>query len=183
MLGKIDVTVRNLCPLIQNRDNGEREKKPKKDYGSQEEKKREFKEAQYRDKKGRLYQPAEHFEKSFEIAARQFKFKGNQSYSKILEGGISVEPEEILHKKRNKPIPFEKYVKIPPKKGARVPKTRAMIKNWELDLTINVFNDSINFKVLKDIVIYAGAYIGIGDWRPKYGRFEVIKFKERKKNE
>ena len=31
--------------------------------------------------------------------------------------------------------------------------------------------------VLKEIIIYAGKFIGIGDWRPHFGRFEVVEFK------
>jgi hypothetical protein len=34
----------------------------------------------------------------------------------------------------------------------------------------------INKDVLKQILIDAGKYYGIGDYRPDYGLFEVIKF-------
>ena len=173
MLGKIVATVKGICPLLQHKDDGNREKVS--DPGSPEAQNKEFKDAQYRNGKG-LFQPSEHFERCFELAGSQFKFKGKLTYSSIIKGGIVIEPQEILHKIQ-KIVPFAKFVRIPPgKRGARVLSTRALLENWELDFVINILNDAINFEDLKQIVEYAGGYIGIGDWRPKFGRFEVIKF-------
>lgn len=31
--------------------------------------------------------------------------------------------------------------------------------------------------ILKEIVEYAGKFVGIGDWRSHFGRFEIVKFK------
>jgi len=185
MIGKINVTIRGVSPLLMNQDTGERPKI--KDHSSPENKEREFQVAQYRDSKGVLMQPAEMLEKALEVAGGSFQFKGAKKYGKVLCGGVFIEPQEIPHKvitvkkvKFGEVEPFAKMVRIPPRTGARVMKTRAIIRDWELDFVINVVNDSINFDTLQDIVTAAGAFNGIGDWRPKYGRFEVIKFEKQK---
>jgi hypothetical protein len=185
MLGKIDVVIRGVGDIIMSRDTGDRTRI--KDQGSKENKKKEFEEAQYRDSKGRLILWAEHLEKCFEMAGNQVAFKGKAKYGKIICGGIFVEPQEIPFKvgtfkgkKWGVPVPFEKFVRIPPKTGARVLKTRAKIDNWEVSFTLNVVNDEINFDALKEIVTKAGIHNGLLSWRPKHGRFEVIRFEKQK---
>ena len=184
MLGLIDVVVKGVCPLIMNQLSPESygqdtPKKSKKgsDHTSPEAREKEFNLAMYKNSKGKLYQPAEHFEKSLEIAGNQFKFTGRQTYGKLICAGIVIEPNEIIHKNQ-KVERLLKFVRIPPKTGAKVLKCRAILPTWELEFKINVINDSINFDTLGQVLEYAGSYVGVGDWRPKYGRFEVTKFKK-----
>ena len=186
MLGKIVVGIKGVCPLLMNQltpENYEASKKgkgkkgSKQDTSSPEHKQKEFEQAQYRTEAGQLCQPAEHLEKCLEIAGGSFKFEGQKKYGKVLCGGIIIDPEQIVHKIQTV-VPMEKFVRIPPRTGAKVLKTRAKLPEWELEFVITVINESINFDVLKDIVTYAGTYVGIGDWRPKYGRFEVVKFEK-----
>jgi len=175
MLGKIEVTLKSVGRLLMSRDTGNRVKI--KDIGSPENQKKEFVESQYLDKKGKLCLLAEHLEKCFEVAGGQIPFKGKQRYGKIICGGIYIEPQEVILKKAVAK-PFAKMVKIPPKTGARVLKTRAVIDQWEADFIINVVNDDINFDALKEIVTKAGIHCGLLAWRPKFGRFEIKKFKK-----
>jgi hypothetical protein len=179
MLGIINVGIKGICPKISNNPDaintlpsGRNIDRDSKEYREQS-----FQASLYKDR-GKLYQPAEHLERCMEVAGKEFKFKGRVSYMQILKGGIIVEPNRIPIPKKDKPEHFRRWVVI---KGNRVSKTRAIFNKWTLDFNIRVFNDAINFETLKEILIYGGAYIGIGDWRPKYGRFEVIKFKKGKK--
>ena len=176
MLGVIKVKVKGVCPLVANNPDS-MNKLPsgkKVDRASKEYKELSFQCAMYKNKKG-IYQPAEHFERAMELAGNQFKFQSRMTYGKILKGGVIVEPNQIPHPKKNKPEHFDKWVVIG---KARVMKTRAIFEKWELEFNIRVFNDAINFDSLKEILVYAGCYVGVGDWRPKYGRFEVIKFEK-----
>lgn len=177
MLGKIEVGLRSVCPMIHNNPDNQAVVTKQTDTESEQWIEKEFRGALYKNGKG-IYQSAEHFERCLELAGSRFKFQGKLTYSSILKGGIIVEPNQILIPKKFKPIPFRKWVRIPPRTGARVKKTRALFEKWELAFFIRVFNDAINFEELKRILIYAGAYVGVADWRPKYGRFEVTKFKE-----
>lgn len=69
---------------------------------------------------------------------------------------------------------IRKAVRIPPKTGARLMKVRAMIPTgWKLTVTLDYDETMMNVKDLIKAMIDGGAYIGLGDWRPKFGRFLV----------
>jgi hypothetical protein len=66
---------------------------------------------------------------------------------------------------------LRKGVKINNK--ARIIRIRPRISDWSASFTLE-FDDSIlNASDLKTALVDAGALVGIGDWRPKYGRFLV----------
>ena len=69
---------------------------------------------------------------------------------------------------------LRKAVRVPPKTGARVMKVRPMIpRGWQLKFTIEYDETIVNPKDLQRAMIDAGALVGIGAWRPKFGRFTV----------
>jgi len=178
MLGQIATEVKGLCPLIQHNPESMSvlPTGKKVDYNDAGYKKLEMESTQYRDEKGNLVQPADHFMAALVKAGARFKYEGRLSYASVVEGGVLIEPEMILHKKGTKVEKFERWVVVPPRTGARIRRVRPIIKDWSLSFTTNVMNDSINFETLKKIFEYAGSFIGIGNWRPRYGRFEVVKF-------
>lgn len=56
----------------------------------------------------------------------------------------------------------------------RVMRTRPMISDWSLEFTVNYDPDIIkSAKDLDGFVELAGRTVGLCDWRPKYGRFEM----------
>ena len=107
-------------------------------------------------------------------AAVQFKFKGKKTYKDFVESGVFVEPEYIIHKKQKWEVD-KRMVRIG---TARIMRIRPIFNEWELEFKLQVINPDLDIKVLNDILIYAGKFIGIGDYRPKYGRFMVSEFKE-----
>ena len=58
---------------------------------------------------------------------------------------------------------FVKRAKIGTSKHVRV---RPRFDNWSASGTLTVFDDMITTDVLKNIMTFAGAYAGLGDWRP-----------------
>lgn len=57
----------------------------------------------------------------------------------------------------------------------------AMKTGWEIDLEItSLLPDLIDFNFLNKTLIRAGQLIGVGDFRPSFGRFTVTKFKLKK---
>jgi hypothetical protein len=56
---------------------------------------------------------------------------------------------------------------------SRVQRTRPRFKTWEAEFEVRVNADLVNPKKVKDFIVTAGEQIGIGDWRPKFGRFLV----------
>jgi hypothetical protein len=47
-----------------------------------------------------------------------------------------------------------------------------------LRFTINILEEQLPVEAVRKILEYAGRYVGIGDFRPRFGRFEVIEFQE-----
>ncbi|MEC9346054.1 MAG: hypothetical protein VYB54_07490 [Pseudomonadota bacterium] len=54
---------------------------------------------------------------------------------------------------------------------ARVMRTRPRFKSWGATVTIDFEDGQLNRSEVVDFVHIAGQLIGIGDWRPRYGRF------------
>jgi len=59
------------------------------------------------------------------------------------------------------------------KQGSR-PRTRPMFSNWELEFTALVQKDQFDPETLDEMVGIAGRLISLSDWRPRYGKFEVV---------
>ncbi len=53
----------------------------------------------------------------------------------------------------------------------RIIRVRPRIPQWSLTFELEYDETVINGKDLKQAIIEAGAVVGLGDWRPKYGRF------------
>jgi hypothetical protein len=55
----------------------------------------------------------------------------------------------------------------------RVQRTRPRFDNWSLKFEISYLPDLLNEKHVSGFVKIAGEQIGLGDWRPRFGRFTV----------
>lgn len=61
----------------------------------------------------------------------------------------------------------------------RVMRTRPCFDKWELKFRVDYDPDILKSSAeVVGFVELAGRYVGIGDWRPKHGRFEVVESKE-----
>ena len=54
-----------------------------------------------------------------------------------------------------------------------VMRTRPIFREWELEFTVHFMPDIVDEHSLDEAVEIAGKLIGLSDYRPKYGRFEV----------
>lgn len=54
----------------------------------------------------------------------------------------------------------------------KVMRTRPKFANWQIECIAHVDESQINVSRFREIVTYAGQFIGLGDHRPRYGRFE-----------
>lgn len=55
--------------------------------------------------------------------------------------------------------------------SARVNRTRPVFEDWFTVISLNLEDTIINLARLDDWMHIAGSQVGIGDWRPQYGRF------------
>jgi hypothetical protein len=128
---------------------------------------------EYRSKDGKLFIPSTQFEATMQKAGADFVMEGRKKYGQYLKGGIFIEQEEIPITPNKYEI-FECPVVI---NRSRVLAWRPMFKDWSCEFTINITDDMIDTNVLKEILMEAGKHKGVGDWRPKFGRFEVVSWK------
>ena len=65
-------------------------------------------------------------------------------------------------------------MRVPPKTGARVMKVRPMVPTgWQLKFSVEYDENLVNEKDLHRAMVDAGTLVGLGNWRPKFGRFLV----------
>jgi hypothetical protein len=139
---------------------------------------------------GEIYQPSSHIEGALLKAAVNFKVAGKRgkSYKDLISMSVIVDPEMIPHCVK---VPDELdtdadkllYLDMRPVivQRARVVRIRPCFKaGWELSFDIQVTDDEIHPDLLQDILTLAGKTVGIGDYRPKFGRFNVVGFQTHK---
>lgn len=132
----------------------------------------------YKTKKGDKFQiPSEMIEACMTKAAVNFKLEGKKTYKDVIKGGIIVDPIEMVLSNQ-KPSMDARWGRNKNTGGA-VWVVRPCFNEWGLDFTIDLLQDErVSPERLKEILAYGGLYVGIGAWRPKFGRFQVKSFKE-----
>jgi len=173
---KINVMIKGVAPLLQNRfpieEYGINKSRAKKKVYIPEE---EAKKSLYQNEQIGIYEPNEHILGALIKAGTKFIFEGKKTFKDILRTGIIIEPECIPLKTKNNYIIDSRPVVIG---RARIVRSRPRFEDWELEFTITIIdNTNISSAVLKEILETAGT-LGIGDYRPRFGRFQVIQYQE-----
>ena len=52
-------------------------------------------------------------------------------------------------------------------------RTRPKFNTWAANLVIQYDDAQLNEEDVRELLVIAGESIGVGDWRPKFGRFIV----------
>lgn len=141
---------------------------------------------------GWLCQPAAHIEGAMQRAAGGFKQKGKggKTWKDAVKAYCYVLPDEIIHLCNGVPVaaPGPELIEAPTHnlsvsimrvkvQRAAVARSRLMIApGWELAFTLDIQDDQLRPDVAQGILEEAGRAVGIGDFRPRYGRFEVASF-------
>lgn len=58
--------------------------------------------------------------------------------------------------------------------GKRVIRSRPMFRDWQITFQVEYDEQVLDAADIDQFVETAGRLIGVGDWRPKYGRFQVV---------
>jgi len=135
----------------------------------------EAEEGAYRLESGELCQPAEHIYQAMCKAAGDFLIKGKnkKTYRGVVAGNVVISPEFIGHGTDKygidaRPVGIQK---------SRILRRRPWLKSWLLEFEISVLDEELlPREVLNSILVTAGQTIGIGDYRPRFGRFIVEEF-------
>ena len=138
----------------------------------------EFKAGFYGDEKGRPIMPGENIEACIRDGAKKSK-KG-----KVVQAGLFIDDNPLLIFEGPKDIDklsnsSNNVLTVGVKNkgtGGSVMRTRPIFRDWALEFTIQFRPDLMNADELKEHLIVAGQVSGLGDWRPRHGRFHVAKF-------
>jgi hypothetical protein len=135
------------------------------------------------EEKGQLCLHGEHFFQSMVLAASGFQVKGQgkKTYKDAVKGIVFVEPEYIgLTDNAGKAL-FTYAIDIRPAriKAARINRCRPLLKEWAAEFDIVVTDEkAVPKDVINAILVLAGQTKGVGDYRPRFGRFIVERFEE-----
>lgn len=182
---KIDVRIAGIAPLLQHRrpfPEEELENKPEPRSGIPDWS-LEAETSLYKLDDGNIYQPADHIHASMVKGAVNFQIpgKGKKTFKDLTNAAVVVEPDCILHG-----LVFDGFEK-PDSNGhcvvvdkrwvvvnrSRVLRYRPKFEEWALEFAISVLDEQYPAVVVRDVLDWAGKYVGIGDFRPRFGRFQV----------
>jgi len=111
------------------------------------------------------------------VEGARLKKKGKHVQRGVMLGA-GGDRNKLVYKGPRDPDKLEKDANFrlvkPVRVGAsRVMRTRPIFHEWSATVPIYVDSEIINFEDLREIAKEAGRYVGIGDHRPMYGRYEA----------
>lgn len=190
----VSTTIKGIAPLMQHRfpmpDLGNLSKGGNKSTGAKDYT-REWCEYFYAEANGQIYQPSSHIEGALIKAAVGFKVTGKRgkTYKDLFSANVFIDPLNIPHEgfvvpdeldaDADKPL----YLDVRPVvvQRARIVRIRpAFSPGWKLSFEIQVADDEIQPGLLQDVLSLAGKTVGIGDYRPRFGRFNVVGYEVHK---
>jgi len=131
----------------------------------------------YRDEAGHICIPGEYFRQAVIHAAKyiQDPRSPRKSAMDLFKAGLLVLPERASLGKATWDFLDQRRVVVQRNGVNRV--RPAMHKGWRVDFEVEVIlPEYITRDVLGAAINNAGRLVGIGDFRPTYGRFQVVKF-------
>lgn len=139
----------------------------------------EFEGGLYHDPKLGPYVPSDNLQAMIERGSTRRKlgkiFKAHVSVDMPVDAdGFAVAykgPRDIEGMWKNRAFVFSKIARVG---QSRVMRTRGRIPTgWSISFRVEVLADGVTKQQLEQAVTDAGLYEGLGDWRPRYGRFVV----------
>lgn len=175
---KIQATIKGIAPLLQHRFTVDEEDPKWNEHQGFKDYSKDVLKALYADESGDPYQPADHVWAAMVKAAVDFKIpgKGKKTYKDLIKSAVFVSPDAIPHKIKDwrvdrRPVVINR---------ARIIRERPIFDDWELSFEIDIIDDQLPVDAVHRILEQAGRYKGIGDFRPRFGRFMVTEFKKEK---
>lgn len=134
---------------------------------------------------GKIFIPPMAFKMALDNAAtmlgRQIPGKGKSTYTKFFLSGVLVMDPAVLPMTKDEVACDRIYANADGKRGSgkRVWRNFPRIDKWQADVPFHILADEITPEVFEEHLRQAGAFVGIGRFRPQsggyYGRFEIKK--------
>lgn len=136
----------------------------------------EWRAGMYHDEELGPYLPAEMLDKMLVVAARSRKRgKDVEAAARCKEDRVKLlydgpRTQDALWGKQAQ-FAYRRSVVV---SGRRVMRTRPIFRSWEAKYTLVFDEERLNGKDLIEFLQFGGRYCGLGDYRPRFGRFEVV---------
>jgi len=152
----------------------------------------EWRKSVYFDDNEGVYFPSLNIEACLVEASKNFKVTGRATATKYFKSSISINEDMVPFFVNGKKISslediaqgkdgcqvFKMSVRNPATR-MRNTRYRARFDNWSCKFNILVLTDDyIPQARLKEVLEYAGMYVGLGDFRPRFGRFLLKSIKK-----
>ena len=132
----------------------------------------EWESGAYWDNEIGLYIPAENIEATIKNGAKSIK-KGSditkycdvKSLYNKLDYGENLTKEELISR------PEYRDVRVMAVQRAKILRTRPRFDKWKVTFDMIYDDSKIDIHTIQQSIEYAGAYVGLCDSRPKYGKF------------
>jgi len=135
----------------------------------------EFKAGLYLNAKGQVIIPSEVIESCLIDGAKKSKL-GKQFKSAICvteDALLNYGKPQTVEQMWAKPAEFVDVRSV--KVGqARVMRTRPIFRNWSIEFELLFDSDQVNAENILGAVCDAGKQVGLCDFRPKFGRFQIV---------
>jgi len=129
----------------------------------------------YLSKKGEVQIPSEVIESTLIEGAKKSKL------GKAFKSAIAIYDDAILDYGKKLTVDQmwelpDEYVDVRPVKvgTSRIMRTRPIFRTWALEFIVSYNADLINPEQIQLAVDDAGMQVGLCDYRPKFGRFQVV---------
>ena len=181
----VSVEIEGNCGLLMHRFSQEAEKVLKANSKRASKKKtpeEEAEDAAYRISDGSLCIPAEAIFQAMVLAASAFKITGRRgkTYKDSVKGYLAIAPEYIplLDPHSSKNLTEYQIDSRPARiQSSRVIRHRPLINHWRLKFDLRILDDSqLPIEECQNILEEAGRSKGLLDYRPRYGKYSVVKF-------
>lgn len=120
------------------------------------------------------YMKAECFEGAFYESAKAKKL------GKVFREALRIPDHPIFHFKHEKLSPDQLFMRDEYKdmrtvkiQRSKILRCRPIFTEWHCEVEVWYEESRLNEQEIIDVVNYAGKYIGLCDYRPKYGRFKL----------
>jgi len=132
----------------------------------------------YRNEAGIIYLPGWNFKQCLLEGCRRSGLKvGRGSLMPYLQAAVFPDRELYFSNRKTHDFMHENWGRRPPRTGGACMVRRPALKEgWKLAFNLNIVDDRRHPEEIKRSLEEAGLLVGIGSWRPEYGRFIVTKF-------
>jgi len=129
----------------------------------------------YRDDKDNIVIPSLNIKAMLRDAGRNYKISGRRTtYGAMIKAGIDIEPYPYVPLEHNgwkvdiRPVVVQR---------SRILRARPRFDEWGLRFTVVNKDPTVLLRdIMRKVVEDAGKWIGLGDFRPEFGLFELKKF-------